>query len=465
MFLNARGRVLFEAILAPLDEASARWMAAGCAPGTQEMRGPAGLLRRGMVPSSSFPPDLNVVSPTPRGFYLCVPSAIVPLVLQHLSQYNLRRKVVVEDVSHEVQAMQIVPFQVMEEVRNQRDWSAQQRAAQAVQWAHASAEERRVDLARLLGLPATPTSSAELYEQLGVVHAMVDPRARCMGVRVLCRKESGSVSPSVRGLPPSFLRVEDTDASFIETYRVLHGIPRSPVDIVADKSLPLELGLRELGHGGGARGGVSFEKGCYLGQELTARTHFQGVLRKRVWPAWVAGDRKLVTPVGQPPMLAALMPTTNERVSSSAGASATELAWQQLQHYFPFLDRSRAAVQPDTPILRTATAAVTATGAPASAPSAKEAARVLSAHHNVVLSLLRTEHVFDSSHALQLQPTSCAAVAEAASAVAEQHELLPLRDTIVPYKPSWWCEDDATAAADEATPAAPVPDAATAATA
>jgi len=56
-------------------------------------------------------------------------------------------------------------------------------------------------------------------------------------------------------------------------------------------------------------------------------------------------------------------------------------------------------------------------------------------------------------------------VAEAASAVAEQHELLPLRDTIVPYKPSWWCEDDATAAADEATPAAPVPDAATAATA
>ena len=29
---------------------------------------------------------------------------------------------------------------------------------------------------------------------------------------------------------------------------------------------------------------VSFSKGCYLGQELTARTHHTGVIRKRVMP-------------------------------------------------------------------------------------------------------------------------------------------------------------------------------------
>ena len=29
---------------------------------------------------------------------------------------------------------------------------------------------------------------------------------------------------------------------------------------------------------------VSFSKGCYLGQELTARTHHTGVVRKRVMP-------------------------------------------------------------------------------------------------------------------------------------------------------------------------------------
>lgn len=27
---------------------------------------------------------------------------------------------------------------------------------------------------------------------------------------------------------------------------------------------------------------VSFDKGCYIGQELTARTHFTGVIRKRI---------------------------------------------------------------------------------------------------------------------------------------------------------------------------------------
>jgi folate-binding protein YgfZ len=30
--------------------------------------------------------------------------------------------------------------------------------------------------------------------------------------------------------------------------------------------------------------GVDFRKGCYVGQELTARTHHTGVVRKRVVP-------------------------------------------------------------------------------------------------------------------------------------------------------------------------------------
>jgi len=30
--------------------------------------------------------------------------------------------------------------------------------------------------------------------------------------------------------------------------------------------------------------GVSFHKGCYIGQELTARTHHTGVIRKRILP-------------------------------------------------------------------------------------------------------------------------------------------------------------------------------------
>ncbi len=37
--------------------------------------------------------------------------------------------------------------------------------------------------------------------------------------------------------------------------------------------------------------GVSFEKGCYLGQELTQRTHFTGVLRKVALPFMVLSDQ------------------------------------------------------------------------------------------------------------------------------------------------------------------------------
>ena len=42
--------------------------------------------------------------------------------------------------------------------------------------------------------------------------------------------------------------------------------------------MPLECNLEGLN-------AVSFEKGCYVGQELTARTHHRGVIRKRVVPA------------------------------------------------------------------------------------------------------------------------------------------------------------------------------------
>ena len=36
---------------------------------------------------------------------------------------------------------------------------------------------------------------------------------------------------------------------------------------------------------------VSFDKGCYLGQELTARTHYSGVVRKRILPFELSGSR------------------------------------------------------------------------------------------------------------------------------------------------------------------------------
>src|SRR5207245_4869579 len=48
------------------------------------------------------------------------------------------------------------------------------------------------------------------------------------------------------------------------------------------KSILLEAGFDEL-HG------VDWEKGCYVGQELTARTKYRGLIKKRLFPVRIDG--------------------------------------------------------------------------------------------------------------------------------------------------------------------------------
>ena len=43
------------------------------------------------------------------------------------------------------------------------------------------------------------------------------------------------------------------------------------------KTLLLEAGFDELG-------GVAWDKGCYMGQELTARTKYRGLVKRRLVP-------------------------------------------------------------------------------------------------------------------------------------------------------------------------------------
>ncbi|GAA6063580.1 hypothetical protein JCM10212_000184 [Sporobolomyces blumeae] len=54
-------------------------------------------------------------------------------------------------------------------------------------------------------------------------------------------------------------------------HRLVHSIPEGPLDFPA---LPLEANLDLMN-------GVDYRKGCYVGQELTARTKHKGVVRKR----------------------------------------------------------------------------------------------------------------------------------------------------------------------------------------
>lgn len=103
------------------------------------------------------------------------------------------------------------------------------------------------------------------YSQRFATHGFIfdDPRLSALGKRAIVE----------RGFQPDGLDVKQEDA--FTQLRILNGVPED--SDFANTPLPLDLAYHLLN-------GVSFTKGCYLGQELTARSHFTGVLRKRITP-------------------------------------------------------------------------------------------------------------------------------------------------------------------------------------
>jgi folate-binding protein YgfZ len=68
----------------------------------------------------------------------------------------------------------------------------------------------------------------------------------------------------------------------LEVLRVEAGVPRYGVD-VSDANVVLEAGLDES---------VSFNKGCYIGQEIIARIHWRGHVAKRLTGLVFDDDRR-----------------------------------------------------------------------------------------------------------------------------------------------------------------------------
>ena len=66
--------------------------------------------------------------------------------------------------------------------------------------------------------------------------------------------------------------------------RIAAGVPQGPVDLKPERALMLEAGLDRLG-------AVDFDKGCYVGQEVTARTHYRGLVKRRIVPLKISGGR------------------------------------------------------------------------------------------------------------------------------------------------------------------------------
>ena len=101
---------------------------------------------------------------------------------------------------------------------------------------------------------------------------MVDPRLAAMGIRMILTKNT----------LPTIGNLKQCDSNDYELLRITSGVPDGVQDMQFQKTILLEAGFDELN-------GINWEKGCYMGQELTARTKYRGLIKRRLIPVSVDG--------------------------------------------------------------------------------------------------------------------------------------------------------------------------------
>ncbi|MBC6439318.1 MAG: folate-binding protein YgfZ [Rhodospirillales bacterium] len=115
------------------------------------------------------------------------------------------------------------------------------------------------------------SEAVKLHSRIGnawrndAVVYMVDPRLATLGVRCLHPADTQPLADHVEGTLDDY-----------HTHRMALAVPEAGADVLVDKSFILESNFEELN-------AVDFEKGCYVGQELTARTKYRGTVRRRLF--------------------------------------------------------------------------------------------------------------------------------------------------------------------------------------
>ncbi len=102
------------------------------------------------------------------------------------------------------------------------------------------------------GVASCKSSDGEQFE-------FADPRNNVMGFRKYFSTKNNS-----------------DDESEYHFQRILQKIPESEYDLTYEKSIIAEFAFDDLN-------AIDYKKGCYIGQELTARTHYMGQIRKKIF--------------------------------------------------------------------------------------------------------------------------------------------------------------------------------------
>ncbi|XP_013170914.1 PREDICTED: putative transferase CAF17 homolog, mitochondrial isoform X1 [Papilio xuthus] len=160
-------------------------------------------------------------------------SSVINAIQKHLKMFKLRRQLEIKDVNDEIKLWALISPNV----------------------------------------PDIIDDSIQIYK---------DPRLIELGSRII-----SSVSVNETKIIDTIERdiTIENDNNGYKYLRYKLGVSEGADDLPPGTSFPLEANCDYL-HG------VSFHKGCYIGQELTARVHHTGVVRKRLMPLKFTADVK-----------------------------------------------------------------------------------------------------------------------------------------------------------------------------
>jgi folate-binding protein YgfZ len=189
-----------------------------------------------LTPQGKYLHDFFVVE-LGEGLYLDCEAARLEELKRRLGVFRLRRRVTLDDASAALQS--------------------------AVLFGEGAIE--------VFGLSAEP-GRAKAFAG-GLVY--VDPRLAEAGLRALLPRD---------GAEPALIEAGFGEAALeeYERLRLTLGLPDGSRDLDVEKAIPLENGFDELN-------ALDWNKGCYMGQELTARTKYRGLVRKRLMPVAIEG--------------------------------------------------------------------------------------------------------------------------------------------------------------------------------
>ncbi|KAK5295324.1 ccr4 associated factor [Cryomyces antarcticus] len=189
------------------------------------------------------------------GYLVEVDAAEAASLLQHIRRHKLRAKIAVRLL----EADEAGVWSVWRESEKWTPYAGSFESAAATP--HGSS---RHEADRSSGSNSSDADSPYL--------SLIDARAPGMGHRLLLPR---STHPSA--LSAAFSGLEDTSLGSYTVRRMLRGVAEGQAEMQRDAAFPLNSNLD-------AMGAVDFRKGCYIGQELTIRTHHTGVVRKRLLP-------------------------------------------------------------------------------------------------------------------------------------------------------------------------------------